>query len=439
LTTGPGKDQASLAPWRELLAKQDAAADLSENEAALAEVRAAAITFQEQLKTLVVLPADSEQAKQNASFLAEVNGDKGVLTIPRKEVERLLDEAAKKELKARQDELAKRRKETEAIKLPVAHSLAEGTPTDLKIFALGNPAKQGEVSPRGFLTVLSSDTTSAIDPKSSGRLELARAIGSKDNPLTARVAVNRVWQAHFGQGLVRTASNFGQLGERPTHPELLDYLASTFIESGWSLKGLHRKIMLSAAYQQASTSQPRGEQVDPENRLLWRMNRRRLEVEPWRDAMLAASGTLDPALGGPSSDLAQANNRRRTLYGHISRHQLNDVLRLFDFPDPNITSDRRSVTTVPLQQLFVLNSDFLTQQAKTLAARVQREFDSADATVRDTERIKQAYVLLYGRPPAEREVALGLAFLSAPAAGMLSAWEEYCLALLGANEFAYVD
>src|SRR5262249_42871156 len=148
-------------------------------------------------------------------------------------------------------------------------------------------------------------------------------IASPDNPLTARVMVNRVWAQHFGKGLVRTPSNFGALGERPTHPELLDWLATRFIRSGWSVKGLHREIMLSAAYRQGSRSAPRGEEIDGDNKLLWRMNRRRLEVEAWRDAMLAAAGTLDHTLGGPSTALNSPDNRRRTFYGGVSRHDLN--------------------------------------------------------------------------------------------------------------------
>jgi cytochrome c553 len=443
LTTGPGKDQPRLAAWRELLAKQDPTADLSGDETAQAEVRAAAEAFQEQVKTLVGETASDKEArsvseeekKQNSALLAELTENKGVLAIPRKEVEKLLGDGPKKELKKHQDELAKRKKGSENVKLPIAHSLTEGTPTDLKIFVQGNPKKEGEPAPRSFLTVLSGDSPKPLQTSGSGRLELAKAIASAANPLTARVAVNRVWQGHFGFGLVRTASNFGHLGERPTHPELLDYLASTFIASGWSLKALHRQIMLSAVYQQSSRSQPKHEQVDGDNRLLWRMNRRRLEVEPWRDAMLAAAGTLDPTLGGPSINLADAGNRRRTLYGFVSRHQLNELLRLFDFPDPNLTSDKRTVTTVPLQQLFVLNSDFLAQQAHALASRLKSEADLADA-----ERIRQAYLLLYGRHPTEREVSLGTAFLFAsPGGGVFSAWEEYCLALLGANEFLFMD
>jgi hypothetical protein len=336
-------------------------------------------------------------------------------------------------------------------KYPVIHAIKEGTPANLAVHIRGNPKTLGEEAPRGFLTILSGEKPDPFK-QGSGRLELARAIADKDNPLTARVMVNRIWQHHFGKGLVRTPSNFGELGERPTHPELLDWLASRFIASGWSIKKLHRDIVLSATYQQTSRvrlsetdetpatgrldghAKPQAAEIDPENRLLWRMNRRRLEVEAWRDAMLAVAGTLDPTVGGPSSDLNAADYRRRTLYGSVSRHELNPLLRLFDFPDPNITADERSLTTVPLQQLFVLNSEFMVRNAKALAARLSD-------IPNDPDRVRQAFVVLYGRPVTERELSLATSFLSQSAAegATLSRWEQYAQVLLSANEFMYVD
>jgi hypothetical protein len=257
--------------------------------------------------------------------------------------------------------------------------------------------------------------------------------------------VNRVWQHHFGKGLVRTPSNFGMLGEPPTHPELLDHLTTRFITSGWSVKTLHREIMLSAAYQQASRLDERGFEIDSENRLLWRMNRRRLEVEAWRDAMLAVAGTLDASLGGPSQELAETKNRRRTFYGFVSRHELNPLLRLFDFPDPNITNDERTVTTVPLQQLFVLNSEFMVRNAQALAARIMGEKQAEPASyAEEIARVRRAYVLLYGREASEPEVERAVAFVSAEDApssqeNKLTRWEQLTQALLSANEFMFVD
>jgi hypothetical protein len=299
----------------------------------------------------------------------------------------------------------------------------------MKVHIRGDPKNLGEDAPRRFLAILAGENAKHFT-HGSGRLELAKAIASKNNPLTARVMANRIWMHHFGRGIVGTPSNFGSLGERPTHPELLDYLANQFIEQGWSIKKLHRDIMLSAAYQRSSQHDAANAAADSDNRYLWRMNRRRLEVEPWRDAMLAVAGNLDEKLGGPPADLSSAKNNRRALYGEVSRHNLDPLLRLFDFPDPNLTSDRRPVTSVPLQQLFVLNSPFMAAQAKAFAARV-----TATASD-DAARIGTAFLLAYGRKPTEREAKLGLTFLKDAGDG---AWEKYAQVLLAANEFAFVD
>jgi len=328
------------------------------------------------------------------------------------------------------------------------HAVKDGNPVNLAVHIRGNPSTLGEEAPRRFLAILTEEPPHPFPSppggegagvrgygKGSGRLELANAIASKDNPLTARVIVNRVWQHFFGKGLVRTPSNFGALGEPPTHPELLDHLATRLIASGWSLKSLHRDILLSATYQLSSNAEPAMQAVDPANRLLWRANRRRLEVEAWRDAMLAVSGKLDRTLGGPSTDLASPTNGRRTLYGSVSRHELNPLLRLFDFPDPNITSDERPVTTVPLQQLFVLNSEFLVNNARSLSARLAKSADD------DAERIREAFELLYGRPVTTLELQIGLQFLTTESSARpgLTRWEQYAQVLLSTNEFLYVD
>lgn len=362
--------------------------------------------------------------------------DDGPGWIPRDKVTGLLagDAATKStELKT---ELETRKKNSPPM-YPVSHSLTEGTPANMRIYIRGNHQKPGPETPRRFLSVLSPDEPSPFT-KGSGRLELAEAIVSPSNPLTARVIVNRVWQQHFGRGIVATASNFGTLGERPTHPELLDYLAYWFQTNGWSLKKLHREIVLSATYRASSNRDTKNFEIDPDNRYLWRMNRRRLDVEAWRDALLMVSGSLDTTLGGPSGNLAASDYRRRTLYGKVSRHDLNPLLRLFDFPDPNITSERRTQTTVPLQQLFVLNSDFLVRQAQALTQRL-----TADPQESDANRIRRAYLLLYGRPVADDELQLGVEFLSTPIApdekSQLGPWPQYVQALLGANEFTYVD
>jgi mono/diheme cytochrome c family protein len=350
-----------------------------------------------------------------------------------------LDEAQQKELAALRKEL-KKLQGAAPPKPPVIHTLAEGQPADLHVYLRGNPDKEGELAPRRFLRIVAGDQPPPFQ-QGSGRLELARTIASPKNPLTARVLVNRVWQHHFGKGLVGTPSNFGKLGDRPTHPELLDHLATRFIASGWSMKALHREILLSATYQMSCDLDERNSAVDPANRLLWRMNRQRLDVEAWRDALLVASGELDGRVGGPPADLGDIGNKRRTLYGKVSRHNLDSLLRLFDFPDPNITSGSRPVTIVPLQQLFVLNSEFMISRARGLAALLAAEEND------DAGRIRKAFVRLYGRPATERDMRLGLAFLHSPedenqsggTKAVLSRWQQYAQVLLSANEFTFID
>jgi len=227
--------------------------------------------------------------------------------------------------------MARDKKKGEARR-PVVHAVAEGAkPADIRVHIRGNPANLGEEAPRRFLAIIAGDDPPAFS-QGSGRLELAKAIASPDNPLTARVFVNRVWMHHFGRGIVGTPSNFGTLGEAPTHPELLDDLASRFVADGWSVKRLHREIMLSSTYQLGGRYDERNAQVDPDNRLLWRMNRRRLEVEPWRDAMLVVAGTLDPrsaarrrtcrrptTAGGPSTGRSAGTTSTRSCGCSISR------------------------------------------------------------------------------------------------------------------------
>jgi hypothetical protein len=250
------------------------------------------------------------------------------------------------------------------------------------------------------------------------------------------VIVNRVWQHHFGRGLVATASNFGRLGERPSHPELLDALAVRFVRAGWSLKWLHRQLMLSAAYRLGSDHDARNAAADPDNAYLWRYAPRRLDVEAWRDAILAVSGRLDRTFAGPPGNLGEPANARRTLYGKVSRLEPDKMLVAFDFPDANVSSERRSVTVVPQQQLFVLNSDFMIAAAKALARRLE------GAAPGDEGRIALAHRWAFGRAPAAAEVQLGLRFLRAAAPGpedKLTAWEQYAQAVLASNEFVWID
>ncbi len=304
-------------------------------------------------------------------------------------------------------------------------------PVDPRVFVRGNPSNLGPAAPRRFLAVLAGPDRRPF-AEGSGRLELARAIASADNPLTARVAVNRLWAQHFGRGLVDPPGDFGARGEPPSHPELLDWLAARFVAGGWSTKAIHRAIMLSDAYQQSSSAGP-APTTDPENRLLSRQNRRRLDFEPLRDALLAVSGRLDPRVGGPSiADLVAPDSNRRTLYGSIDRLNLPGHFRTFDFPDPSATSPGRAETIVPPQSLFLMNHPFALACARSLADRP--DLAGAGPPVAQVDRL---FRLLLGRPPDAAEARLALDALG-PAADA-SARARLAQALLFLNEFAYID
>ena len=326
------------------------------------------------------------------------------------------------------------KKDSEAHKKRIGtiHIVRDTKPKDLHVFLRGNTETKGDLVKRRFLKVLAQN-----EPKSftqgSGRLELAEAIADPNNPLTARVIVNRVWSIFFGRGLVATPSNFGQLGSLPSHSELLDDLAVRFMENNWSIKWLVRELVLSSTYQQNSQIISRNELIDPANIYLWRMNRRRLSVEQWRDSILAASNNLDRR-GGESLELTDAKNVRRTIYGRVSRKKLSDILIQFDYPDANVHSAKRSDTTTAIQKLFIINSSFMVEQAKGLAKRI-----TGDSSATDLTHIQSTYALLYNRQPTREETDLGLAFLRLPAEGKLTRWEQYSHALLAANEMMFVD
>ncbi len=274
------------------------------------------------------------------------------------------------------------------------------------IFKRGNPGNIGESVPPRFLAVLAGPARQSFQ-HGSGRLELAQAIASRDNPLTARVMVNRVWLHHFGAGLVRTPSDFGMRSDPPAEPQLLDWLAVDFMKQDWSIKKLQREIMLSTTYQQSSIDNPPARKVDPENTLLWKMNRQRLDFEATRDSVLAMAGTLDLTMGGRSVDItAEPLSTRRSVYAFIDRQNLPGLFRSFDFASPDATSPQRFVTTVPQQALFMMNSPFVIQQAKHLTTRPEITSVSDPA-----QRIGALYRLLYCREPSQDEVAMGLKFL----------------------------
>jgi hypothetical protein len=342
--------------------------------------------------------------------------------------------------------------------LPEAMGASEGKATTLRIHLRGSHLTLGSEAPRRFPLSLAGKNQKSLDAKQSGRRELAEWLTRPDHPLTARVIVNRVWHWHFGSGLVRSTDNFGVLGDKPSHPELLDWLALRFVADGWSLKSLHRRIMLSGAYQMGGNWNVTAAEADPDNRLHWRFNRQRLDAETLRDSLLAVSGSLDRAMGGT---LMQGGNRgyvpgypngvyekydfpRRSVYLPVIRSMLYDVFQAFDFADPSTPNGERASTTIAPQALFALNGKLMAEQSKALAKRL------LDAKLDDAGRVKQAYALAYGRPATANEVSRSLEFVRRiesewgvqkieAGEAQSRAWQSLCRAILTANEFVYVD
>ncbi len=307
-------------------------------------------------------------------------------------------------------------------------------PVEPRVFIRGNPNNLGERVPRRFLAVLAGPDRQPFHD-GSGRLDLAEAIVSKDNPLTARALVNRVWMHHFGTPMVATPGDFGLRSDPPTHPELLDHLAAQFMADGWSIKSLHRRIMLSSAYQQRSDDRPEARAIDPENALYWRMNRRRLDFEATRDALLAVAGRLDGRIGGPPMpSLTSTDAHRRTLYGFIDRLNLPGLYRTFDFPDPNATSPRRDQTTVAPQALFLMNHPFAIDAARAIVSRSEVVAKNAPDA-----KVDRLYRLIYARASTADEVVLAREFLAAAHPAGADPLRELVQALLMANEFVFVD
>lgn len=332
------------------------------------------------------------------------------------------------------------------------HIVRDGTPTDLQVMIRGDVKRKGPLAPRGFLQVLCSQESARWQvADSSGRRELAESIVSPQNPLTARVFVNRVWGALIGRPLVATPSNFGRLGEEPSHPELLDDLSVRFMESGWSIKWLVREIVLSSTYQQSSLASDEVQTLDPENVWLARMNRKRLGIEAWRDSILASAGQLERTIGGPSIDPQDPTIGRRTLYSEISRLEVNKMLAMFDFPDPNAHAERRAKTTTALQKLFVLNSPFMLQQAKALAGPMNVGPTGPEGGAHcsagscDVEQqLANLVTRVYRRAPTAAEIEPLAEYIRARTAGqspeqLQAAWIEVAHVLLASNELMFVD
>jgi hypothetical protein len=351
----------------------------------------------------------------------------------------VLPEDFGKRLAALRSELATLQKKSPPD-IPRAVVVQEGGPPgtphegfhDAQVYLRGNHAKLGNAVPRGVPKSIAGAEPPVIR-EGSGRRELAHWLADPKNPLTARVMVNRIWQHHFGVGLVPTSANFGAMGERPSHPELLDYLAARFVSSGWSVKAMHRQIMLSNVYQQSSAPSDASLAGDPENRLLWRMNRRRLEAEAIRDSLLTVAGRMDASFGGPAFQDAVIPRRSLYLMAVRTGAKTADFGPLFDAPDCSGIVERRTESIVAPQALFLLNNPLITELATALAERVAREVPRGN----DRERIGRLYEITLGRPPVEGEVEIGLRLLAD--AQPVNAWAGYCRLILCTNEFMFVD
>ncbi len=360
-------------------------------------------------------------------------GPEGVTNPPNADADKLVAIVVKRGFRALRNDAAKFRANAPASPpraMVMNDNARVGEPV---VFLRGNPNNRGPQVPRRMPAVVAgADRKPFTD--GSGRLELAQSIVRPDNPLTARVIVNRVWTWHFGQGLVRTPSDFGLRSDPPTHPELLDWLAATFVEDGWSIKKLHRRILLSEAYRQSSLASADAMKKDPENRLLSRFPRHRLDFEQLRDALLFAAGTLDVAVvGGKSIDLFSAPfTKRRALYGFVDRQNLPGTFRAFDFASPEQHTPQRFQTTVPQQALFLMNSPFVVEQAKALAASVIGATD---------ERVRGLYRRTLGRDPSDVERKLAVEFVQGPQdkSSGVTGWEQLAQVLLLSNEFSFVD
>jgi Protein of unknown function (DUF1549)/Protein of unknown function (DUF1553)/Planctomycete cytochrome C len=404
------------------------------------------------------LPNRPEVEAGQDRFFSEVYfGREGPFSIKPDDKTKFSDEDWQRisQLKKELDELKKR----DPPEPEMACAVEDGEIVKQKVFIRGDYHNEGEDAPIAFPLILAERTKAANNEGGSGgsgRLQLSQWITQSEHPLTARVMVNRIWQWHFGEGLVGTPDNFGKMGERPTHPELLDFLAGRFIESGWSIKAMHRLIMLASAYQMSSQVSQANLSADPENRLLSRFNRRRLTVEEMRDGLLAIDGSLDLTMGGTlqtgtGTDGENDNKRlslnpeklnRRTVYLPLRRANLPALLNLFDFGDATTPSGRRQLTNVATQALFWMNSDFLTERTKRFAQSLL-ESKGLPRDLNDEERAKLAYLRIVNRQASDEEIRGAVDYISGyqrmHAKDALSAWQSLCRVLMSSNDFIYVD
>jgi hypothetical protein len=387
----------------------------------------------------------------DARFFADITAPEAAFGVPIKEQESLLTAESKLRL-------AKLRNELEAIKKdvppepPMACAVSEGESVQGRVLVRGNHQSPGDPVAKQFPVVLAGSSQPLIE-HGSGRKELAEWLTRADHPLTSRVMINRMWQWHFGEGLVRTPNNFGSTGDRPSHPELLDYLAQKFAEQGWSIKSMHRMIMLSSTYQMSSHSSEDARKKDPGNRLLSHFSRRRLTIEEMRDSFLAVDGSLDLTMGGRILDGLHADEyekrptynpdkiARRSVYLPLVRNKLPSVFKLFDFVDTTASAESRTESNIAPQALFMMNSEFIHERSLSLASILL-----ADRAAPDTGRVERAYRMALARPATPEEVESALNYLKSypksvqtEAAPGISAWDSLCRILLASDEFNYVD
>ena len=398
----------------------------------------------------------TQSAESNESLAAILGDPEGPFKVPAT-IEAYYDEEQATRLTALRGE--KKKLDATMPKYPEAMAVSEGTIENIRIHIRGSHLTQGRQVPRRVPRIFTRDASTSFGDDGSGRLQLANWLTRADHPLTGRVLVNRVWQWHFGEGLVRSPDNFGRLGLRPTHPELLDWLAVDFVESGWSIKELHRTIMLSSTYQMSTAFNEQAAAVDPENKLWWRFDRRRMEAESIRDSILAAADTLDLSMGGsllPTANRAYVTStanvdpvayktNRRSLYMPVVRSALFEVFQAFDFAEPSVSAGQRQSTTVAPQALFMMNSKIVADATRAMAEQLLRN-ESAD----NAARVTVAYQIAYGRSPSELELPRALKFVEAyeesliarettPGEARLKAWQSLCRVILSANEFIYIE
>ena len=382
-------------------------------------------------------------------FFTQINAAKGPFGLPEELRDSFYSSETKQTLETLRAEL--KQLEDAAPRPPMACAVNEGEIVEQKVFVRGNVRNPGEPVPKRFPVALAGSDQDPIK-KGSGRLELARWIGSADNPLTARVMVNRIWLWHFGGGLVRTPNNFGKLGEKPTHPELLDYLAARFVREGWSIKKMHRLLMLSSAYRMGAADSPEGHEKDPENRLRSRFEPRRLEVEEIRDTLLALDSSLDLTMGGAMMEgqgtdkefsddrksLHPDSTNRRTVYLPVRRSNLPTLFSLFDFGDAATSNEQRSQTNVAPQALYLMNSKFVAERSRALASKLLD-----DLSLDDAGRIRRAHFVVLNRPATPQTVEEALGYIAGFPGGdaqatRLLAWTSFCRTLIASNDFLFV-